>query len=133
MTNETYDIDIIYNNKKWSIKTKHISIMVWILKNGSIIYIYRSRSYIWKLDKTIWSVNESLLIFWMSGFSEFLQEQNNVSTCNEYNSCRYERSKVFKRTKLKKRRIGLNGHQNIRDFTLISCQKGSYLHKIRTS
>ena len=31
-------------------------------------------------------------------------------------------------TKVNKRPTGLNGHLSIRDFTLTSCQKGSYLY-----
>ena len=36
--------------------------------------------------------------------------------------------KHYQTIRTNKRPIGLNGHLHIRDFTLTSCQKGSYLH-----
>ena len=37
-------------------------------------------------------------------------------------------NRVKQMFKLNKRPTGLNGHLSIRDFTLTSCQKGSYLY-----
>ena len=56
-----------------------------------------------------------------------------VQVCSNEVSCLFSRGDNFVNcentsTKFNKRPTGLNGHLSIRDFTLTSCQKGSYLY-----
>ena len=97
-------------------------------QNGCHIYRYRLSNVAFWLDQTNfkdtnqkpWDTTTSWMAYCEKRCEPGILEKGRLPTKRIYIS--------FGKNKIKKRPTGLNGHLSIRDFTLTSCQRSSYLH-----